>query len=164
MNEKYIQIIGIFLTVTGFVFVAFLYWTEPRSLAEVTTKTQVAIGTYEINRAEFDNGLANFRREEFPAARAAFARADPEKRDAATQFYVAYSFYRHGWGRFSNDDALFQDGIGAVNRVIAIEPNFRIADEGLIMKTAVELKTELEEGLKITPSDLNPLKLARERK
>jgi len=164
MNEKYIQISGIFLTVAGFVFITFLYWTEPRSLAEVTTKGQVALGTYEINKAEFDLGLASFRREEFPAARAAFDRADPEKRDGATQFYTAYSLYRQGWGRFSNDDVLFQSGIAAVNRVIEIEPNFRAADEGLIMKTPAELKAEFEEGLKITVSDFNPLKLARERK
>ena len=164
MNEKYIQIIGIFLTLTGFVVVTFLYWTEPRSLAEVTTKGQVALGAYEIIKAEFDLGLASFRREEFPSARAAFDRADPEKRDAATQFYTAYSFYRQGWGRFSNDDALFQSGIAAVNRAIAADPNFRTADETLSIKTPAELKTELEEGLKITASDFNPLKFARERK
>lgn len=164
MNEKYIQIIGILLAVGGFIFITFLYWTEPRSLAEVTTKGQVALGTYEIDRAEFDQGLANFRRDEFLAARAAFDRADPEKRDAATQFYTAYSFYRQGWGRFSNDDALFQSGVEAVNRVIAIEPNYRTSDETLVMKTPAELKNELEEGLKITVSDFNPLRLTRERK
>ena len=40
----------------------------------------------------------------FPPARAMFDEADPEKRDGRTQFYIAYSFYRQGWGRFSNDD------------------------------------------------------------
>ncbi len=164
MNEKYIQILGIVLTAAGFVFVAFLYWAEPRSLAEVTTKGQVALGTYEINKAEFEQGLANFRKDEFPSARAAFDRADPEKRDPATQFYAAYSFYRQGWGRFTNDDALFQSGVEAVNRVVAIEPSFRTSDETLIIKTPVELKNELEEGLKITLSDFNPLRLTRERK
>ncbi len=164
MNDRYIQILGIIITAAGFVFITFLYWTEPRSLAEVTSKTQVVIGTYEINKPEFEIGLASFKREEFPAARAAFDRADPEKRDAATQFYIAYSFYRQGWGRFSNDDAHFASGIMAVNRVIAIEPNFRTADEALIMRIPAELKTELEEGLRITASDFNPLKLTRERK
>jgi hypothetical protein len=164
MKEKYIQISGIVLTVFGLCFIGFLYVSEPRSLAEVTTKGQVALGTYEINKAEFDLGLASFRRDEFATARAAFDRADPEKRDASTQFYVAYSYYRQGWGRLSNDDALFMAGIATVDRLIAVNPNFRTTDETLIIKTPVELKNELEEGLKITPSDFNPLKLTRERK
>lgn len=164
MKEKYIQIFCILLVAGGFVFVTFLYWAEPRSLAEVTTKGQVVLGTYEINKVDFDQGLASFRKDEFATARAAFDRADPEKRDANTQFYNAYSYYRQGWGLISNDDDLFKAGINAANRVIAIDPNFRAADASLVMKTPVELKNELEEGLKVTPSDFNPLKLTRERK
>ena len=164
MNERYIQILGIALTVIGFIFIAFLYWTEPRTLAEVTTKSQVVLGTYEIDKAKFASGLVSFRKDSFPDARAAFDQADPEKRDAATQFYVAYSYYRQGWGRLSNDDALFKPGLDAINRVIVIDPHFRSYDENLKMKMPVELKNELEEGLKITPSDFNPMKLLRERK
>src|SRR5688572_10024081 len=164
MNEKYIQIFGIALTNAGLVFVTFLYSTEPRSLVEVTSKGQVVFSTYEIDKAAFEQGLASFRKDQFPAARAAFERADPERRDAATQFYTAYSYYRQGWGLISNDDALFTTGLAAVDRVIAIEPNFRTADETLIMKTPAELKNEFEEGLKVTPEDFNPLKLGRERK
>ena len=107
---------------------------------------------------------ANFRKDEFIAARAAFDRADPEKRDANTQFYVAYSFYRQGWGRLSNDDTLFAAGLDTVTRVIAIDPNFRSADDSLGIKAPAELKNEFEEGLKITPSDFNPMRLMRERK
>jgi len=164
MKEPHIHILGIVLTVVGFLFIAFLYATEPRSLAEVTTKGSVVIGTYEINKAEFDAGLASFRRENFPEARAAFDRADPEKRDAATQFYAAYSYYRQGWGRLSNDDALFTSGIEAVDRVTAIDPNYRSSDASLVMKTAGELRSELDEGLKLTASDFNPMRVARERK
>lgn len=164
MKETYIQISSISLTIVGLVFIAFLYVSEPRTLAEVSTKGSVAIGTYEIDKAEFTRGLAMFRSDDFTGARTAFDRADPEKRDAATQFYIAYSFYRQGWGRVSNDDALFTAGIAAANRVITLDPAFRTNDEGLVMKTATELKTEMEEGLKITISDFNPLKLTRERK
>ena len=164
MKEKYIHILGIVLVFAGFIFVAFLYWTEPRSLAEVTTKSQVALGTYEINKDDFTRGLTLFKNDDFIGARIAFDRADPEKRDANTQFYVAYSFYRQGWGRLSNDDSLFKPGLEAVNRVIALDPNFRTNDETLVMKTPSELKYDLEEGLKITPSDFNPMKLIRERK
>ncbi len=164
MNEKLIHILGIVLTAAGFTFIAFLYWTEPRSLAEVTTKSQVVLGTYEINKAEFERGLVSFRKDEFPTARAAFDLADPEKRDAATQYYIAYSYYRQGWGRASNDDAQFKSGLDAVNRVISIDPSFRSSDETLVMSSPAELKNELEEGLKITLSDFNPMKLVRERK
>ena len=164
MNPKYIHIFSIILVVAGFAFVTFLYWAEPKSLAEVTTKGSVVMGTYEINKAEFDQGLVSFRQDKFPDALAAFERADPEKRDAATQFYVAYSYYRQGWGRVSNDDDLFKLGLAAAERLIAVNPSFRATDESLVMKTAAELKNEFEEGLKITPDDFNPMKLTRERK
>ncbi|MEQ1645284.1 MAG: hypothetical protein ABL959_17675, partial [Pyrinomonadaceae bacterium] len=78
-----------------------------------------------------------------------------------TQFYIAYSYYRQGWGRVSNDDALFKSGLEAVTRV---DPNFRSTDAALQMKTPAELKFELEEGLKLTASDFNPMKLTKERK
>jgi hypothetical protein len=164
VKEKYIQIITLLIIVVGFGFIIFLYSTEPRSLAEVSSKGQVVLGTYDIDRTQFEMGLANFKRDEFIAARAAFDRADPQKRDAITQFYTAYSYYRQGWGRVSNDDALFREGIRAADRVIAIDPSFRIADESLVMKTPHELRAEMEEGLKITLSDFNPMRLTRERK
>ncbi len=164
MKEKYIQIIGIGLTVAGFTLITFLYWTEPRSFAEVATKGQVATGTYSIDRAELERGIASFNADQFDAARSAFERADPERRDANTQYYVAYSYYRQGWGRLYNDDAQFKLGLEAVNRVIGLDPNFRTTDQSLVMKTPFELKNELDEGLKLTVSDLNPFKLTRERK
>lgn len=150
MKEKHFQILGIAVVAVGLTFIAFLYWSQPRTLAEVATKGSVAIGTYEVNKTEFDAGLAAFRQDQFVAARSAFERADPEKRDAATQFYTAYSYYRQGWGRVSNDDALFKSGLETMGR---IDPNFRSVDANLQMKTAAELKFELEEGLKLTASD-----------
>lgn len=164
MNQKYIHILSIALVIAGAAFVTFLYWAEPKTLAEVTTKGSVLMGTYEVNKAEFDQGVVSFRLDKFPDARAAFERADPEKRDAATQFYVAYSYYRQGWGRVSNDDDLFRLGLAAVERLIAVNPSYRTTDERLVIKTPTELKNEFEEGLKITPDDFNPLKLTRERK
>lgn len=164
MKPGHIHIICIALTLVGSGFIAFLYTTEPRTLAEVGTKSQVALGTYSIDKAAFDQGLASFRKDEFVAARAAFERADPEKRDAATQYYIAYSYYRQGWGRVSNDDALFTAGLEAVNRVMSIEPSFVSADETLGLRSPAELRNELEEGLKLTPSDFNPMRLTRERK
>lgn len=155
--------------------VVFLYWAEPKSLTEVparaistienaATKGQVLIGTYEIDRARFDEGLAAFRQDNFLVARDRFEKADPEKRDAATQYYTAYSFYRQGWGRFSNDDDLFKQGLDQVALVMALDPNFKASDENLQLKSPVELKNELEEGLKVTASDFNPMRLVGERK
>ncbi len=175
MNEKHIQLTGIFLTAAYAIFIAWLYWVEPKSLEEVpakaqttienvTTKTQVAIGTYEVDRAKFNEGLAAFRQESFIVARDNFEKADTEKREAKTQFYIAYSFYRQGFGKVSNDDALFKLGLDQISRVIALDRNFKSDDANLQIKTPVELKNEFEEGLKVTASDFNPLKVFRERK
>lgn len=175
MKEKHIQILGIVLTAFYGVFICWLYWVEPKSLEEfsakaqttienVTAKTQVAVGTYEIDRAKFDEGLRAFRQDNFVVARDNFERADPEKRDAATQFYIAYSFYRQGFGKVYSDDALFKQGLEQTNRVVALDKNFKSDDSNLQMKTPAELKNEFEEGLKITASDFNPFKVLRERK
>ncbi|MCY7345507.1 MAG: hypothetical protein LH614_04735 [Pyrinomonadaceae bacterium] len=175
MNQKHIQLTGIFLTAVYAIFIAWLYWVEPKSLEEVpakaqttienvTTKTQVAIGTYEVDRAKFNEGLTAFRQENFIVARDNFEKADTEKRDAKTQFYIAYSFYRQGFGKVSNDDALFKLGLEQISRVSALDRNFKSDDANLQIKTPVELKNEFEEGLKVTASDFNPLKIFRERK
>lgn len=164
MRTRNFQILSIILVTVGLIFTTFVYWTEPKNLSEVATKASVATGTYQIDRSQLDAGLTDFRQERFAEARVAFERADPEKRDAMTQFYVAYSYYRQGWGRFSNDDALFASGLAIANSVVALDPGFRATDPNLGIKTATELKTEFEEGLKITSSDFNPMKFARERK
>ena len=175
MNEKHIQILSIFLTAFYALFIVWLYSVEPKSLEEVpvkaqttienvTTKTQVAIGTYEVDRVKFDEGLQAFRQDNFTVARDNFEKADTEKRDAKTQFYIAYSFYRQGFGKLSNDDALFKKGLEQTNRVVALDRNFKSDDANLQLKTPVELKNEFEEGLQITAGDFNPFKVLRERK
>jgi len=175
MKEKHIQISGVVLAALYSVFIAWLYWAEPKNLAEVstkaqttienvTTKTQVAIGTYEIDKAKFNEGLDAFRNGNFIVARDSFERADPERRDAQTQFYIAYSFYRQGFGKISNDDALFRKGLEQTNLVVQADKNFKSDDADLQLKTPAELKNEFEEGLKVTASDFNPFKVLRERK
>jgi hypothetical protein len=175
MKEWYIQILGLILVLVYGAFVVFLYAAEPRSLEEITmkakstvenavTRGQVIAGTYEIDQAIFNQGLQAFRRDNFIAARDSFERADPEKRDPRTQFYIAYSFYRQGWGRVSNDDALFRQALVALERVPQLDPNFRSDDADLQLRTPAELKNELDEGLQVTADDFNPLRLVRERK
>ncbi|MBX3288528.1 MAG: hypothetical protein KF855_04205 [Acidobacteria bacterium] len=175
MKEKYIQIAGIMLTAVFAVFIIFLYAAEPRSLEEIsskaattveniTTKGSVVIGTYEVDQAKFDEGITAFRSDNFVAARDSFDRADPEKRDPKTQFYIAYSFYRQGWGRVYSDDELYRSALDVLGRVAMLDPNFRSDDAGLLLRTPAELRHELEEGLKVTADDLNPLRVFRERK
>ncbi len=175
MNEKYIQMLGLALMIVYGVFVIFLYATEPRSIEEISikaksavgdamTKGQVITGTYAVDQAIFDTGLQAFRQNNFVAARDAFDRADPERRDPKTQFYIAYTFYRQGWGRVSNDDALFKQALETVERVSLLDRDFRADDADLQLRTPAELRNELDEGMKVTADDFNPLRLVRERK
>ena len=175
MKVKYIQIFSLILVAFYGLFVAWLYWAEPKSLGEfsvkaketvenVTTKGQVVIGTYEVDEAKFNEGLQAFRADNFVLARDLFSKADTERRDAKTQYYIAYSFYRQGWGRVSNDDELFKKGLEQTDFVIQLDKNFKASDDNLKLQNPVELKNELEEGLKVTAADFNPLKVLRERK
>lgn len=166
MQHRLIQSVGIAWTLLYAAFIIWVYATEPRTLKEVARSAQVAAGTYEIDQGKFDNALMLFRREQFRAARDEWERADPARRDARTQFYIAYAFYREGWGRLYNDDALFRQGLEAVGRAIALAPEgtLTVDDPDLRMKTAAELKAELEQGTERSLGDLNPLKVLRERK
>jgi len=131
---------------------------------KATTTAQVITNTYEVDQTKFNEGLTAFRNDNFVVARDSFAKTDPENRDAKTQYYIAYSFYRQGFGKVSNDDELFKKGLEQVNKVIQLDKNFKSDDANLQLKTPAELKNEFEEGLKVTPSDFNPLKVFRERK
>lgn len=166
MRESLFQGLGIVSTLGYGAFIAWLYATAPRSLGEVATGAKVAAGTYEVDPGRFDAALRLFRAEQFRAARDEWGRADPAQRDARTQFYIAYAFYREGWGRVYKDDALYRPGLEAVNRAIALSPAapLAVADPGLQMRTAAELKAELEKGTERRWGDLNPLKLLDRRK
>ncbi len=126
-------------------------------------KGTVVIGTYEVNQQLFDQGILSFRADNFVAARDAFERADPEKRDARTQFYIAYSSYRQGWGAISNDDALFTQSLETLARVTVLDANYRSDDASLLLRRPAELRAELEEGMRITIDDFNPFRVLRER-
>jgi hypothetical protein len=166
MQDKLVQSIGIALTILYAAFVIWVYATAPRNIKEVATGAQVAAGTYEVDQTHFAGALDLFHREQYRAARDEWMRADPARHDARTQFYIAYAFYREGWGRFYNDDALFKQGLETVSRALDLAPNhmLTIDDPDLQMHTAAELKTELEQGLERSWRDLNPLQLARTRK
>jgi hypothetical protein len=175
MKLKHIQILGTVVSLVYFGLIAFLYLAEPRSLGDVTTKAAATIqnaatkgtvlaGTYEVDQVKFDEALRLFRQDNFVAARDEFQKADPEQRDARTQYYISYSYYRQGWGRVSNDDELFAAGLKQLNAVDRLDPNFVSTDADLKLQRPAELRHEFEEGLRITAGDFNPLKLVRERK
>jgi hypothetical protein len=166
MQTRFIQILGFLLTLSYAVFIVWIYATEPRSFKEVTTSAEVAAGTYQINQEKFNAALDLFRREQFRAARDEWQRADPAQGDARTQFYIAYAFYREGWGRVYFDQQLFKQGVEAVNRAIALSSAgpLIVDDSNLGMHTAAELKAELEQGTEQSWGDVNPLKVLRTRK
>jgi tetratricopeptide (TPR) repeat protein len=165
MQQKRVQVIGLILTAVYAAAIVWLYATEPRSLKEVVTGAQVAAGTYQVDQEKFNAALALFRREQFRAARDEWQRADPAQTDPTTQFYIAYSFYREGWGRVYNDQDLFKQGLEAANRAISLAPGtLTLPDENLQLHTAAELKAELEQGTERSWSDVNPLKVLRTRK
>ena len=166
MKPKTIQGTGLVLTVAYAALIIWVYATEPRSFKEVANSAQVAAGTYEINQEKFDSALDLFRREQFRAARDQWHLADPAQGDARTQFYIAYSFYREGWGRVYYDQDLFKQGLEAANRAIALSASgpATVDDPNLQMHTAAELKTELEQGIERSWGDVNPLKVLRTRK
>ena len=166
MQARIIKVAGLGFTIAYAAFIVWIYATEPRTFKEVTTSAEIAAGTYQIDQEKFNSALSLFRREQFRAARDEWQRADPAQRDARTQFYIAYSFYREGWGRVYFDQELFKQGVEAVNRAIAVSSSspLTIDDPDLRMHTAAELKVELEQGLESSWSDVNPLKVLRTRK
>jgi hypothetical protein len=166
MQSRIIQIGGLVLTITYAVFIAWIYAIEPRTFEEVATSAQVAAGTYQVNQEKFNAALDLFRRDQFRAARDEWQRADPAQGDPRTQFYIAYSFYREGWGRLYHDQQLFKQGLEAVNRAISLASAspLIVDDPNLRMHSAAELKAELEQGMERSWSDVNPLKVLRTRK
>ena len=166
MRTRFIKLGGIAWTLLYAAFIVWIYATAPRTLTEATTGVSVVAGTYAIDEARFDAARELFRREQYAAARDEWGRADPAARDARTQFYIAYAFYRQGWGRVYNDDALFKQGLESTERAIGWSPEgaLRVDDPELKIHSAAELKDELRQGAESSLGDLNPLKIVRERK
>jgi len=146
--------------------IVWAYVRQPQTMAEVRGGLTATIGAYQVDRAALEEGLRFFRRDQFREARLAFERADPAHRDTTTQFYVAYSFYREGWGRVYADDALYRQGLEALARATAAAPgrHVSVADSTLGLRTSEELQAELERGLTRDWSDLNPMRVLQERR
>jgi hypothetical protein len=166
MREPLVRGAGLVASLAYAAAIAWLYASQPQTVAQVTGGFASIVGAYQIDRQAFDDGVRFFRGDQFAEARAAFGRADTAERDATTQFYIAYTYYRQGWGRLYNDDALFGKGLVAVDKAIALAPGGRLVvdDPDLQMRSADELRAELQRGVTREASDFNPLKIFRTRK
>jgi hypothetical protein len=165
-SDRIVRTIGLGLAICYAAAIGWIYSRQPQTFAEASGAFSATVGGYHIDDEAFADGLRYFRRDQFAAARLAFDRADPAHQDSRTQFYIAYSFYRQGWGRIAVDQALFTQGVAAVNRAIDAAPRGRIVvdDPNLQMRSADELKAELETGLQ-APTQVNPFTIVqRQRK
>jgi hypothetical protein len=166
VREQIVRIAGLVVTI---VFASAIVWTyvrQPRTVAQMTGGLAAEVGAYRVDPQAFADGLGFFRNDQFVEARAALMRADPAERDAGAQFYIAYSYYRQGWGRVYSDDTLFGEGLKHVDKAIALAPagRFVVDDPDLQMHSADELRAELQAGLKRDASDFNPMRVLRPRK
>jgi len=166
MAESAIRYTGLTLVAAYALLIGWLYARQPKTFAQVTGGLSAVVGAYSVDQQAFDDGLRFFRNDQFVEARLAFARADPAVRDARTQFYIAYTYYREGWGRLHHDDRLYMEGLAAIDRAMALAPGGRLVvdDPALGMHTAEEVKAELEAGTRIDASDFNPLRVFGTRK
>jgi hypothetical protein len=166
VREVLVRVAGLVFAAAYAAFIVSVYARQPRTVQQLAGGMAASVGAYRVDPVNFQEGLRFFRADQFIEARAAFERADPARQDAPTQFYIAYSFYRQGWGRLYRDDALYRQGLEVVDRAIARAPGGRlvVADPNLQMHTADELRAELQRGLARELSDLNPMKVFAERK
>jgi hypothetical protein len=164
-RERLVRVTGLVVSTAAAALLVWLLATQPPTMADLRGGLTAGVGLYRIDRPAFDEGLRYFRGDRFREARLAFARADPAARDATTQFYIAYSFYRQGWGRIYNDNALFRDALRALDRAEQVAGSGRVAvdDPALGLRTSDELRAELERGLTFELSDLNPMRVTRKR-
>jgi len=165
MGPTLIRSLGLVLTVAYGSLIVWTYANQPRTVAEMTGGITASVGAYRIDQPSYQDGLRYFHADRFLEARSAFARADPAKQDATTQFYIAYSFLREGWGRVYSDPALLQQARATLEHAIEVAPGGRInvADPNLTLTTSDELRAEIARGLTHDASDMNPFKVFRRR-
>ena len=166
VKEVLVRVAGLLFAAAYAAFLVSVYTRQPRTVQQLASGVAASVGAYQVDPVNFQEGLRFFRNDQFPEARAALERADPARQDAPTQFYIAYSYYRQGWGHVYRDDALYRQGLEVVDRAIARAPGGRlvVADSTLQMHTADELRAELQRGLVAEMSDFNPMKVLEPRK
>lgn len=157
--KRTVQITGIIVTLLYGIGILWLYVRQPRTFEEIKTQAAVEANVYSVKKENFDEALKQFNAGQYAVAIAQFQLADTAERDPATQFYIAYSYYLLGRGRFNDDDEMFKKGLAAVELCLANAPNHIYETErtDLEIKSAATLRQRFKEGLEITPDDFNPL-------
>jgi hypothetical protein len=161
-----VRALGLATTAFYAAFIVWVYVAQPRTLVEMRGGVAASIGVYAVDPVAFDEGLRYFRADTFAEARRAFGRADPAERDPKTQYYIAYTYLRQGWGRFYEDDALYAQGQAALRRALAASAGgvIRVVDDpNLTITSSDELAEAFARGLKRDVSDLNPLGMLEKR-
>ena len=165
MSPSAIRVAGLVLSVLYAAAIVRIYVRQPSTLPEMAGSLTASVGAYRIDQTRFDAGLAFFRQDQFVEARDAFAQADPARQDAEVQFYIAYAYLRQGWGRVYADDGLYKAGQATLAHARSLSPDAPIvvADPNLRLHTAEEVAAEFQRGLTRDLSDLNPVRVFRER-
>jgi tetratricopeptide (TPR) repeat protein len=154
-----VQISGLAIALLYGASIAWLYVRQPRTLEELKTRIAVEANAYHINQANFDEAMKHFNAGQYQVAIDQFELADAAHGDPATQFFIAYCYYRLGRGHIYDDDEMFKKGLAAVERCLAVAPNniFEVDRADLEIKSASALRQRLKDGMGVTPSDFNPL-------
>jgi tetratricopeptide (TPR) repeat protein len=157
--KRTVQVTGLVIALSYGLSIIWLYVRQPRSLQELKTQAAVETNLYRIKQENFDEGVKQFNNGQYKIAVEQFEMADPAQSDAATQFYIAYSYYLLGRGKLYDDDEMFKKGLEAVDRCIRSAPNniFETDRAGLEIRSAAALRQRLKEGIEVSPSDFNPL-------
>ena len=165
MSPTALRALGLALSILYAAAIVRVYMLQPATLPEVTGSLTASVGVYRIDQARFDAGLSYFRGDKFLEARDAFAQADPARQDPKVQFYTAYSYLREGWGRVYNDATLYRAGKVTLDHAREIAPHgtILVEDPALRLHSAEELEAEFDRGLSHGVSELNPMRLLRER-
>ena len=121
LKPTLVRLAGLVFAAAYAAFIVSVYARQPRTVQQLAGGMAASVGAYRVDPVNFQEGLRFFRADQFIEARAAFERADPARQDATTQFYIAYSFYRQGWGRVYRDDALYRQGLEVVDRIADAE-------------------------------------------
>jgi hypothetical protein len=154
-----VQITGLVIAVLYGLSIVWLYVRQPRSFQELKTQVAIETNVYRIKQENFDEGVRQFNAGQHRVAIEQFELADPAQSDPASQFYIAYSYYRLGRGKIFDDDEMFKRGLAAIDRCIQSAPNniYETERRDLEIRNAAALRQRLKEGIEVSPSDFNPL-------
>ena len=166
MRERAVRALGMAAATSYAAFIVWLYVRQPQTVAEVTGGLSASIAAYRINQQAFADGCSSSARISSRRRAPPSGAPIPPGRTRALSSTSGTRCYRQGWRRLYSDDELFARGLEHVNQAIALAHDGRIVvdDADLQMRSADELKAELEAGLRSDVSDLNPLRVFRPRK